>query len=471
MDANGWQGEWFLEVNGRKVGPFTVEQIQGFLDDGEIRAYHQVTSEQMAGHWVSVSDLLQSQAAPSLLPSGGHTDAPPQAFPTAPPELMQGAGLALSIEPQSIEPRFPVESQITAPLKMSDPEPAPTQPVTSPTDQPTSQAPRESAPEPVFAPAEPFFKTPTVASGTNPQEGAFQPPPRPEILSAEATQDTFVGSEAADPAFTLFNALQFVRERKAAAIQPPSLKPSAPNKPIFKIPNFQAMMASNSKTLKTVRDAIPTRLVLTSVFVGIVLGCLTWGVVKFIKNRHAGTSGSLTKIQKNSPVRESERSGERMEPPGQAHIRHAPPPPIRPNPPANASITRSGNGGAEPGYNSEPRRNEPPPGQMSPGDTYPPQDPYGANGSVYPPPPAPLPPPAPNMTYPQQIDPNTGYPLVDPNTGYPAQAVPPQYPQDAGAVQDPNQPVAAPQQAPGMEPDGYAQPAQQTPQQQQPQYQ
>ena len=41
-------GDWYLEVNGRKVGPFTLDQIQGLLNDGEIRAYHQVTSKKWA---------------------------------------------------------------------------------------------------------------------------------------------------------------------------------------------------------------------------------------------------------------------------------------------------------------------------------------------------------------------------------------------------------------------------------------
>src|SRR5665213_2245016 len=60
--------DWYIEVNGKKVGPFTLDQIRGFFEDGEIRSYHQVTSQHIGGQWISVEELIQSENPPGSLP-------------------------------------------------------------------------------------------------------------------------------------------------------------------------------------------------------------------------------------------------------------------------------------------------------------------------------------------------------------------------------------------------------------------
>lgn len=197
MDA----GNWYLEVNGKKVGPFTLDQIQGFLDDGEIRAYHQVTSHDLGGRWLSVEDALQ--AAPPPPPA-------PVSIPTA-------------------------------------------------------------------------------------FDGSFQPPPRPEIQASGPMDDR------TDPAISLFNALQVMRERRVAAIHPPSVKSSPARGPLLHLPSFKfsAKLPDFSELRARIRELIPAqfanRMILVAVFAGIVLGSLTWGFVRLLRDR-VPPSGKLTEF-------------------------------------------------------------------------------------------------------------------------------------------------------------------------------
>ena len=50
--------EWYLDVEGRCTGPYTKEQIRGFLLDGEVFLHHKVTSDRNKGEWQSVQEFL-----------------------------------------------------------------------------------------------------------------------------------------------------------------------------------------------------------------------------------------------------------------------------------------------------------------------------------------------------------------------------------------------------------------------------
>src|SRR5437763_1874403 len=62
MDGPSWspppnQIQWYLDVNGKKVGPFSQDQLAGLLRDGEILPTQKVTADHIGGHWVDVTEV------------------------------------------------------------------------------------------------------------------------------------------------------------------------------------------------------------------------------------------------------------------------------------------------------------------------------------------------------------------------------------------------------------------------------
>src|SRR4051794_40749563 len=57
--VQGSAQEWFLEVEGKKTGPFTTEQILGLLSEKEIPGTQRVTSD--GAHWMTVRELADRQ--------------------------------------------------------------------------------------------------------------------------------------------------------------------------------------------------------------------------------------------------------------------------------------------------------------------------------------------------------------------------------------------------------------------------
>jgi hypothetical protein len=57
-DAIPQSQEWFLDVNGRKTGPFSLEQIEGLLREGELQPHQKITAEHLAGRWLTVRELV-----------------------------------------------------------------------------------------------------------------------------------------------------------------------------------------------------------------------------------------------------------------------------------------------------------------------------------------------------------------------------------------------------------------------------
>src|SRR3990170_5023318 len=62
--------EWFLDVQGKKVGPFTLEQVHGLLEDGEIRKFNRVTRDPLGREWITVDEALtKKQPEPETPPT------------------------------------------------------------------------------------------------------------------------------------------------------------------------------------------------------------------------------------------------------------------------------------------------------------------------------------------------------------------------------------------------------------------
>ena len=97
--------------------------------------------------------------------------------------------------------------------------------------------------------------TPSIAemAANYSPDASFQPPPRPEI-------DAYVPiDDKTDPAISLFNALQIVRERQAASFHPPAVKINSSRKPLFKMPSakIEEMTKEVTKKITRIRESLP----------------------------------------------------------------------------------------------------------------------------------------------------------------------------------------------------------------------
>ena len=50
--------EWFLDLNGKKAGPYTVEQVQALVQEGEVHGQIRATSERLNQEWITVAELI-----------------------------------------------------------------------------------------------------------------------------------------------------------------------------------------------------------------------------------------------------------------------------------------------------------------------------------------------------------------------------------------------------------------------------
>jgi hypothetical protein len=73
---------WFLELQGRKVGPYTIDQIEGLLRDGEIPADQKTTADYLNGRWIGVQDLIQAYHRGQDQVARGHFEPPPKPAPS-----------------------------------------------------------------------------------------------------------------------------------------------------------------------------------------------------------------------------------------------------------------------------------------------------------------------------------------------------------------------------------------------------
>ena len=50
--------EWFLDLNGKKAGPYSVEQVQALVQEGEVHGQTRATSDRLNQEWITVAELI-----------------------------------------------------------------------------------------------------------------------------------------------------------------------------------------------------------------------------------------------------------------------------------------------------------------------------------------------------------------------------------------------------------------------------
>jgi hypothetical protein len=502
------ESQWHLEVNGRKVGPFTLDQIQGLYEDGEIRGYHQVTSDQLDGKWISVQELVDSAAIAAPAPPPDVTGETPSL--TAP---------VFESESESVVLEAPVLEAIDATQTISLPE------LEELAELPELvEAGEQIGSEPALYQTKPSAKT--LKEPRQDFNEDFQPPPRPADVSTSTSAHTSVqsttheappisggegspshhsfeafegqsstsGSEpvvavsaytpptpdsddraAADPALSLLSSLQNLRERQTSQIQ-----------------HDPTIILHSGSISGSGRKPVPMRMWLTAIFAGIILGALSIGLIKIFHHKPTmGAPGSLTEINQSKPPTQVTPPPGTLQVPGGRQA-HAPndlsgpgnPPRMRPpnfmdhhnetHGPKPAPLPQQGAVAVPANGSMREREAQPPPEQDNRFDQN--QNGYPPNGQPQNQPPLPNQPQPPmdlnnppGQGYPQgnpqgnpqdnpPADPNlnngnggNGYPPPPANPGNPGgdpnQGLPPQPPPQGNG--DPNQPPPAFQPPPG----------------------
>ena len=104
--------EWYLEIEGKRSGPFTAEQVEGFLQDREILARHQVFSPRRPDQRMSAGEFVEAlkhqrektvgaSGAPRGVPPG-----PPKAFhpPNKPRSMDERTGIIQANKAAAADP-------------------------------------------------------------------------------------------------------------------------------------------------------------------------------------------------------------------------------------------------------------------------------------------------------------------------------------------------------------------------------
>jgi len=482
------ESQWHLEVNGRKVGPFTLDQIQGLYEDGEIRGYHQVTSDQLDGKWISVQELVDSAAiAAPAPPSDATGETPSLAAPAfefesvvleapvleAPalekfqdeiqgevetidatqvvslPDLVE-AGEQIGSGPALYE-TMPSEktSAKTFPKTFKEPRQdfnADFQPPPRPADVNTSTSAHTSVQSTTH-------EAPPISGGEGPSSTAY-PSLETQPSTSESEQPVIATPAynppsdsndrvAADPALSLLSSLQNLRERQTSQIQ-----------------HDPTIILHSGNISGSGRKPVPMRMWLTAIFAGIILGALSIGLIKIFHHKPImGAPGSLTEINQSKPPTQVPPPPGMAQVPGapQAHAPNGPnglggPPGMRPpnfmqhheiHGPKPAPLPQQG-AVAVPANSSmrEREAQQPPPEQDNRFEQN--QNGYPPNGQLQNQPPLPnqAQPPMDLNNPPGQGNPQ-GYPPGDPNinngNGYPPPPAAPGYPQPGNPGGDPNQ--------------------------------
>ena len=90
--------EWYLEIEGRKSGPYTADQIEGFLKDREILPRHRVFSPRRPDQLMTAGEFVSAIQHQRQMSAGGATATPPskpRAFqpPNKPQDMDERTGI------------------------------------------------------------------------------------------------------------------------------------------------------------------------------------------------------------------------------------------------------------------------------------------------------------------------------------------------------------------------------------------
>src|SRR4051794_41096751 len=98
--------EWFLDVNGKQTGPYSLDEVLGLFREGEIPAAQKVTSERLKGKWITVRELSEALSQETADP----THVLFEAFQAARDKKAQAS------QPPTSTPEFEPESSPQKPL-------------------------------------------------------------------------------------------------------------------------------------------------------------------------------------------------------------------------------------------------------------------------------------------------------------------------------------------------------------------
>lgn len=97
------QNQWFVQVGGQSYGPYSLEQMQGFMAEGRVIASSLVSQ-----------DAVQGFAMAAAFPAFGQLLAPASAQPASQPPAAQPAAPAPALQPAPTQPAPTQTSPIPA---------------------------------------------------------------------------------------------------------------------------------------------------------------------------------------------------------------------------------------------------------------------------------------------------------------------------------------------------------------------
>lgn len=175
--------DWYLDLSGKKSGPFAVEDIIARYKNGEIPTSAYVTAQRMKGEWVRITDL--AEAYRDLF------------------QLNDGPSIASHASLSNIPPAPQTRTNIPRP---------------TPTPQSSDRAPMPSVSE--------LTSPKTARPSSHSSSDRFQAPPRPtEQLEASkliTLNPPGSGSTNTDATEALFQAIQAIREKNQMKTHPPA---------------------------------------------------------------------------------------------------------------------------------------------------------------------------------------------------------------------------------------------------------
>src|SRR4051812_32845216 len=60
--------EWYLEVGGKKSGPYSTAQVLELAQSGQLQPHHRVTAAHLGEQWITVDELARSMGPESFHP-------------------------------------------------------------------------------------------------------------------------------------------------------------------------------------------------------------------------------------------------------------------------------------------------------------------------------------------------------------------------------------------------------------------
>jgi len=95
--------QWFLEVNGKKFGPYTMAQIHALVRHQEVVGEDKVTGSHLNGRWISVQEFVTKTGSSQTVAQTEPVESTPSTVPPRPDERTMTSLIAPSM--RQVEPR------------------------------------------------------------------------------------------------------------------------------------------------------------------------------------------------------------------------------------------------------------------------------------------------------------------------------------------------------------------------------